>query len=95
VFAQRFQFGHVDLFDVGEVRNGALRLAHALSAMSTAQADDFGFGRISRVSPALRRVRVGGARRGALQVSAQEFGPRGPEPATVVRVDPRFAGEAP
>ncbi len=43
--AQRFEFGDIDFFDIGEVRNVALGLAHALGNQA-AQSDDLDFRRV-------------------------------------------------
>ncbi len=91
--AQRLEFGDIDFFDIGKVRNVALGLAHALGNQ-TAQSDDFDFRRVGRIG------RHGRALARASSSQLRRMRPPGPEPATVVRSMPaslarrRFAGEA-
>src|SRR5258708_1210374 len=66
--------GEVGLWGVGEVRDGALRLDDGFGN-EAAQADDFDFGGVSRVSR-VRRIGRRLARRAGLQVGSQNSAAR-------------------
>ena len=95
---QRFEFGDIDFFDIGEVRNGALRLAHPLGDQAT-QADHLDFGGFRGIAPPRHMPRAI-RRRAAVPRSPRRIRPPGPVPTTVAKSIPasrarrRLAGEA-